>query len=92
MLSRQQFICCWSFTGVSEQSTQQPIPPQDYGPVEVGSASGNDRASGSLLQGPPSDLSERNEKAIQPHLKKIPDRDISGKTQSFSSRWYDEFK
>ncbi len=76
------------------QSTQQPIPPQDYGPVEVtlGSASGNDRASGSLSQGPPSGLSEINEKATQPHLKKFPDRVISGKTRSFSSRWYDEFK
>ncbi len=43
--------------------------------MEVGSASVNDRASGSLSQGPPSDLSEINEKATQPHLKKFPDRD-----------------
>ncbi len=91
MFRQQQFICCWSFTEC-HQSTQQPIQPQDYGPVEVGSASGNDRASGSLSQGPPSDLSEIYEKATQPHLKKFPDRVISGKARNFSSRWYDEFK
>ncbi len=91
MFSRQQFICCWSFTGVSPINSAAH-PATGLWPVEVGSASVNGRASGSLSQGLPSDLSEINEKATQPHLKKFPDRDISGKTQSFSSRWYDKFK
>ncbi len=83
-------VLYWSVTNQLSSPFRHRIMAQVE--VTLGSASGNDRASGSLSQGPPSGLSEINEKATQPHLKKFPDRVISGKTRSFSSRCYDEFK